>query len=75
MYQPLPFYQDLGWYTKLSTDPNTSIKEDTRPFSIMYLLLNLLYYNSLADFIIISSDITLSNGISFNKALESLKGL
>ena len=21
MYQPLPFYQDLGWYTKLFTDP------------------------------------------------------
>ena len=22
MYQPLPFYWDLGWYTKLFTDPN-----------------------------------------------------
>ena len=21
MYQPLPFYHDLGWYTKLFTDP------------------------------------------------------
>ena len=22
MYQPLPFYKDLGWYTKLFTDHN-----------------------------------------------------
>ncbi len=54
---------------------HATIKEATVPFNLMYLLLNLLYYNSLADFIIISSDITLSNGISFNKAFESLKGL